>query len=81
VASVEIADQLAREISSAAHRAGERPLSGRMREEIGRDLRSMRVHPYSIFYRATPSGIEIIRVLHERRNIKTLMSEGDRDRD
>lgn len=78
VASPDIADKLLRELRSAADRLGERPLLGRAREEILPGLRSVRVHPYAIFYRVTDVAIEIVRVLHERRNFSTALTKNER---
>lgn len=68
VASPEIADNLLREIGRASERLAKHPLSGRPRDEIISGLRSILVHPYSVIYRVTDSCVEVVRVLHERRD-------------
>ena len=68
-ATREIADRLLRDIAATAHRVSERPLIGRPREELLVGLRSIRVAPYTVFYRVADRRIEIVRVLHERRNL------------
>ena len=54
---------------------GDRPLSHRARDEIMPGLRSLLVHPYTIFYRMTGGGVEVVRVLHERRNFAAILSK------
>jgi toxin ParE1/3/4 len=80
VASPEIADALLREIENAADRLRENPLLGRQRLDITPglmgDLRAVRADPYSIFYRPTGTTVQIIRVLHERQDIPTILGEG-----
>jgi plasmid stabilization system protein ParE len=34
-------------------------------------LRSILVHPYAVIYRVTDDAVEIVRVLHERRDLPT----------
>lgn len=76
LASPEIADTLLREIAEQAERLGQRPFIGRSRTEILTDLRSTLVHPYTVFYRVTESTVEVLRVLHERRDLPTALKKG-----
>jgi toxin ParE1/3/4 len=46
------------------------PLAGRIRHEFGENLRSFTVHNYVIFYVTVPEGIDIVRVIHGRRDIR-----------
>jgi toxin ParE1/3/4 len=79
VAAPEIADTLLREIDIAANRLPEYPLLGRLRLDImpeaAASVRSLPVHPYTIFYRPTETAIEIARVLHERQDLPTILAE------
>jgi toxin ParE1/3/4 len=75
--SVETADDLAAAILHAASRVAERPLSGRSREELKPGLRSILSSPYIVFYRVARDTVEIVRVLHERRNLAAEISKGD----
>lgn len=77
VASPEIADKLLREIDQAAGRLGEYPESGRIRDEVVPGLRSVLARPYTVFYRIGNDVIEIVRVLHERRDFGTALAEGE----
>ncbi len=47
----------------------------RTRDEILPGIRSVLVHPYSIFYRIREDTVEIIRVLHERRDVLTALAK------
>ena len=76
-ASPDIADNLLREISRAAERAGENPLAWRARDEIRPGLRSVLARPYSVFYRIRNDAVEIVRVLHERRDFSTAFSKDE----
>lgn len=68
VASPDIADKLLREIRDATERAAERPFLRRTRDDVMPGLRAVLVHPYTVFYLVTDSTIEVVRVLHERRD-------------
>lgn len=46
------------------------PNMGQQRDELLAGLRSFPVKPYIIFYNQTSSSIEIIRVLHQSRDIE-----------
>lgn len=45
------------------------PLTGRSREEMGAGIRSVPYGAYVIFYRPTGSGIDVVRVVHGRRDL------------
>ena len=46
------------------------PEIGKSRNELSKELRSFPVKPYVIFYRWTEEFIEIVRVLHQSRDIE-----------
>src|SRR5437762_10414837 len=83
VASPELADGLLRDIAFAADRLSTDPQMFRVRMDLMPDLpgglRSVPVHPYTIFYRVQPTvdgddkGVQIIRVLHERRDFPPIL--------
>ena len=75
VASPEIADKILRDIGTAAERLKRHPFSGRMRNEIASGLRSLLVHPHVIIYRVADSGVEISRIIHERRDVVAAFGE------
>jgi toxin ParE1/3/4 len=49
------------------------PKMGRARDELLPGMRFVVVQPYSIFYRVVGDDIEILRVIHGRRNITPRM--------
>ena len=46
------------------------PGLGKTRDEIGAGIRSFRAGRHIVFYRETPSGIEIARVLHPSMDLR-----------
>ena len=44
-------------------------------DEIMPGLRSVLVHPYTVFYRFNDGTVEIVRILHERRDIARVFSK------
>jgi toxin ParE1/3/4 len=75
VAWPEIADKLLREIDEAGERLADEALMWRARDEIVPGLRSVLVHPYTVFYRLNDGAVEIVRILHERRDIARVFSK------
>ena len=53
-----------RVLEACAHLA-EFPRSGHARPELGARVRSFPVSPYTLFYRPTRYGIEVVRLLHQ----------------
>jgi len=79
-ASPEIADKVLHEIEYAINRVKHEPQMGRLRLDVlsvKGGLRSVLVHPYTIFYRISDqiSDIQIVRVLHERRDFPNLLKD------
>lgn len=70
--SPEAADRLLRKIDAKLELYAEHPGMGRARDSLAPGLRSFSVGRYLVFYRATPDGIELVRVLHGARNFKYL---------
>ena len=46
------------------------PEMGRSRKELSEELRSFTVKPYIIFYKRIETYIEIVRILHQSRDIE-----------
>lgn len=68
--SDEMANKLVRAIQAAASRVAKLPLTGRSRFLLLPDLRSVRAPPYLVFYRLGSAGVEVVRVLHEHRDLE-----------
>jgi toxin ParE1/3/4 len=77
VASPEIAGKIVREIEHTALRLAERPHMGRPREEVWPGLRGVLAQPYTVFYRVTEAAIEVVRVLHERRDFPAVLKKDE----
>ena len=70
------ADRLIDRFVAAARVHARFPESGRSREELRPGLRSFVVKPYVAFYRPVEGTIEVLRVLHGRRDIRHIV-KGD----
>ena len=51
------------------------PGMGRARPEFGTGVRSFPVSPFLIFYRESETGVDIIRVLSGRRDLRFVFEE------
>jgi toxin ParE1/3/4 len=49
------------------------PEMGRLRPEIATNLRSTLVDPYVLFYRLQGDVVQIIRILHGKRDLRSIM--------
>ena len=83
VASPDVADKLLHEIEHAAARLLTSPEMFPARRDLMPDvpdgLRSVPIHPYTVFYRSAASAdagkdVQIIRVLHERRDFPSALT-------
>lgn len=70
-------DGILARLEQQARKLAQAPGIGRPRAELRPGLRSCVVGSYVIFYRAIPDGIEVIRVLHGRRDIEAIFAEED----
>ena len=64
--------ELVAAIESRCRSVAEFPESGRSREDLAPGLRSVVVDPYLIFYLSAPDHIQIVRILHGRRDIRAI---------
>lgn len=77
IASAEVADNLLREINRLSQRIAANPRAWRARDELLPGLRSSLARPYSVFYRIKNDVVEIVRVVHERRDFPAIFAEAD----
>jgi toxin ParE1/3/4 len=70
--SPEMADRHLRELDDICARLLDEPKLGRKRDDLIPGIRSMVVRPHVVFYRLAPTGIFIVRVLHQRLDLETL---------
>lgn len=75
VASSDVAERLLREIDEAITRLLNHPMAGRPRDDIAPSLRAVLVRPYAILYRVKGSNVEVIRILHTRRDFAAAFSD------
>ncbi len=61
------ADQYYDELIDGINRLTNNPQLGKSRESIGRGYRSLQINRHVIYYRLQKQTIDIVRVLHERR--------------
>jgi toxin ParE1/3/4 len=54
------------------------PLVGRKRPELDPRLRSFVVGQYVVFYAAQQAEVDIVRILHSRRDIEAQFTEGQK---
>jgi toxin ParE1/3/4 len=73
-ASERVADRQLREVDTVCARLKAWPYSGRKRDELLAGMRSVPIHPYVLFYRIQGNAIEIVRVLHGRRDIASIFA-------
>jgi toxin ParE1/3/4 len=71
------ADRLLRRIDEKLLLYAEYPHMGTPRENWARGLRSFCVGKYVVFYRIVAEGIELVRVLHGMRDLKTLLKRAE----
>jgi plasmid stabilization system protein ParE len=70
-----IAERIGRGIYDASAALAEVPENGGPRLDIRRGLRAVHAFRYVAFYRITKTGVEIVRVLDERRDVELLSLE------
>jgi toxin ParE1/3/4 len=70
--SVEAADRLIDQIHEKCRLVANSPRMGRRRSELGSSIRSFALANYVILYRPGANGMEVARVLHGRRDIRSL---------
>ena len=69
--SIDAADRLREKIRETALQMAQFPESGRSREEISEGLRSFPVGNYILLYRPIEGGIDIVRIIHGARDLKS----------
>ena len=67
--SISAADRLNADLLEVFNLLAQFPQPGRSRPELGSGIRSRPVQSYIVFYRDTPSQLQIVRVLHGARDI------------
>ncbi len=71
--SDDIADGRMDRIFEACSMLRDQPRSGRPRDELAPGLRSVAVPPWVVFYRIRADTLEVVRVLHGRRDLPSIL--------
>ena len=66
------ADRMFDNLEQRFHALADNPLIGQLRPDIAPELRYFTVGKYLILYRAVPSGVQIVRVIHGARDVSRL---------
>ena len=67
------ADRVLDTIAAGILQLADFPESGPRRPEIAADARALTVGNYLVLYRTTPERVEILRIVHGARDVKTLL--------
>ncbi len=70
------AERLATTRDERCQLLGHFPDMGRARDELAPGLRSVVIEKHIVFYRATASAIEVVRILHTSRDVQNIMRNG-----
>ena len=68
---IDAADRVCADIEQKCQAIAQAPGMGRVRDELAPSLRSFPAGKYVIFYRLIENGIEIARILHGARDLKS----------
>src|SRR5512140_3579755 len=74
-ATEQVADSQLAAIESACVKLEHWPHAGRQRDDLLPGLRSVLAVPYVIFYRVRNDVVEVVRVIHGRRDIDAIFAE------
>lgn len=75
--NIEAGEQLLREFNQKCQNLMQFPNMGRQYFSIREGLRGIPLNGYIIFYRLLTDGVEIMRVVSGRQDLKGLFSDGD----
>jgi toxin ParE1/3/4 len=70
------ADRFTAELDAACRLLPSQPRMGRARDDLAPGVRSVVVGKYLVFFRATDTAIQVLRVIHGARDITPEMFEG-----
>jgi toxin ParE1/3/4 len=74
-ASATVADRQLEAILAASERLRDWPHLGRERWDLRRGLRSISAPPHLVFYRISDTSVEVVRVLHGRRDLGAIFKD------
>jgi toxin ParE1/3/4 len=68
--NAEAGDRIISQLAVVMEKLAEFPTMGRSRAELRPRLRSFPSNPFILFYRRTRTGVHVLRVLHQRENVR-----------
>jgi len=71
--NVDAADALNGRIRAVCDKLDQSPALGKLRPELGAEIRSFAIGSYVIYYRVTPDGVRILRIVHGARDAIRLL--------
>lgn len=72
-----VAERYATEFELKGRALAQFPELGRARPEIAPNLRSTLVSPYVVFYRIAGDEVQIVRILHGRQDLRSILRAED----
>ena len=69
------ADRLVDAITQHFQMLGRNPYAGRRRDDLRMGYRSLAVGQYVIFYRVDPEAVQIMHILHGKRDLEALLGD------
>lgn len=73
--SERIGAQVIDRLATAMEKLAQFPMMGKPRDEVRPHLRSFPSKPFIIFYRRTRTGIHVMRILHQRQDLRNAFPE------
>jgi len=74
-ASIENANRQIEKIRQLSRLLSEQPQAGRLRNSLIRGIRSIATPPYVLFYRLSDDAVQIVRVVHGKRDIEAILRD------
>ena len=73
---LDLADRIRGEIFDGIHAAARKPRIGHLRRDLASEpLRFWRVRNYVIIYRSESKPIQVVRILHGARDVKSILAD------
>lgn len=73
------AERYAAEFERKGQMLAQFPEIGRSRPELAPNLRSLLVRPYILFYRIQGDEVQILRILHGKRDLASILKQAEDD--
>jgi toxin ParE1/3/4 len=71
------ADKFIDELDAVFRKLARKPMLGRLRDELAKDMRSFPYGNYLIFFLPLEDGVEIVRVLYGGRDLNAIFHSGE----